>query len=352
MDPKEKHLNDLFDNPESGPDDSERPNLPEKGQVLSDSSETEDQQAQRLAKEAEDAEKGVTTRSEPKEEESEEADAPTAETDSQESELERARREAAARLKQVERLNRRDQRRKKELEEYKTRLEALEKNQSGLADEDALVQEQLAQNPVLKKLFERVESIDQRFKTPEVQLSPEELEEEYEVAQYGIDSVAAYRQHTPDWDEAYHFNRELVARERGIANWPKKERDQQLNMWEHEFSRSLMALGMDPAEAVYKMAKQSGWKPGAKAGGSVPTAPTPPPMVPDRAVRRVRDSIRSPSLSTTGSSASTNGDTITREEFYQRYTQNQRVSLFNSKNGPEIFELLDTQGRVPVSLLV
>jgi len=358
--PVEEQIKTLFGDPETGPE--ETGNLPEKGQVVAETSVTEEQIDKETAA-AEEAEKQTPeARAKYAEEQAQkrldESHAAKGETvETKPAEVPQEDRIAVARLRQIERLRQQRAKDREEFTKLRQDYEELKKTilGGGGEEDDALVQEQLNANPALKRISDRIESLDKIVteKAAAEEESTRVVKEAEEVHRYAAESAAAFREHTPDFNDAYYWQREQIAKERGIDKWPAAQREQQLNLWEHQFSAEMAQSGFDPAEVIYEIAKAGGWKPGLKASDAATVPPNgnggARPTIAAGAVRRLRDST--PSLSQSGTGGQATGDRITREEFYRRYSKEQRIALFQGPHGEDIFEDLDTTGEVSVSML-
>jgi hypothetical protein len=117
---------------------------------------------------------------------------------------------------------------------------------------------------------------------------------------------------------------------------------------EHLAVKQWREEGHDPALKIYEMAVANGWRPGANGAQPPPVAVAPSNGSPR--IRRVREAVNAPSPASIGT-RDLGSDVLSREQFYDMYPQSERVRIFNSDRGDDIFESLMKTGRVPASML-
>ncbi len=225
----------------------------------------------------------------------------------------------------------------KKLEDFMARMEPKEE----------ISKEMLEADPALRFVTNKISAIEGELRTSRTaqEEQAEFQRDTMETVRYAQESRQAFLQHTPDWDQAYQYLRERYAEANGKAGAPDKE--EWLNIQEHIASRTWRENGEDPALKVYELAMESGYRPGAP--------PALPRVQPGNngatpRIRRVRDAVSAPSPSSIGA-RDMGRDVISRAEFYDQYPQSERIRIFNSEGGEDIFEALMKEGRVPVSML-
>jgi hypothetical protein len=234
--------------------------------------------------------------------------------------------------------------------ETRERMAELERNfkamQANLYPEEGIPEELLAADPALKYITGKLQAIEGQLQTGQ-RSQQEEAQFRRDVTdtvRYAQSSRQAFVAHTPAWDDAYRFMRQRFAEQNGRVGDPGK--DEWLNVQEHLAVKQWRENGEDPALKIYEMAVANGWKPGQ----ATVTSPPPAPSNGNGRLRRVREAVAAPSPASIGT-RDFGSDVMSREQFYDQFPQQERVRIFNSERGEDIFESLMKTGRVSASLL-
>ncbi len=185
----------------------------------------------------------------------------------------------------------------------------------------------------------RLDGLDERSEVPPA-VGPT-VEQINDTRNYARSSSASLRAAMPSgqFDSAYDYARRKLSEESGLTG-------EAFNIYEQALAWEMMEQGHDIAIESVRYAEHHGWKPGELPTEDDPKPKTPEPEISETRVRRMKRGVNQSAVDETITRAPRrHGGTITRKQFYQRFTADQRKEFY-MKN-PDAFSVLAEHGRMP-----
>lgn len=254
-----------------------------------------------------------------------------------------AERSAQARLREIENLRRQ---RREDRQRMSNMEGMLEEMRVGSQPDPSQIPDDLKDDRAAQYFHEKFEQLRKPIEgyIKSQQEGEVSAQRNVETTRYASDSASAYSQHTPDWNEAHEYARQVFAKENGITDI------NQLDLMEHQLVRQWIDSGQDPADAVYNYAVERGWN---KENGQSAELEVPPISVPAR-VRRIKRGVQAGgSISAArGTSSEDRSKEMSREQFFAQTNHAERQRLFQMKDrrgrhiGQEAFDQLANTGKI------
>jgi hypothetical protein len=246
-------------------------------------------------------------------------------------EFDRIKREADGRLSEIVALRQGQSSLASNMEAL--RQDLLEREVAG--DDDAVdLPSEIADHPSMGYIKKRMDRMEDNLRGA-LELTPEEVQVKNQevmvnqVNQYVATKRAEFEKTHPDFEAAYQHARE--ARKKFLVGVPEHEKDNVLAYEEMSLAVRAMQQGKNPAEEVYQVATDFGYK---KNGTTAKSDPA-----------KVKAGVESAGVSNVAGGRSSRSGKMSAATFFANLSKQERLALLAS---PEKFEEIARTGKISV----